>query len=69
VKKGFPDESLSVEAPGEATRLRVRARLLYRKVDQYLLNFMYGVEKNLTSPVTEMASAVKDVRIARDATD
>jgi hypothetical protein len=69
VKKAFSDESLEVEAPKEAERLRVRARLLYRKVDQYLLNFLYGREKNLTSPVTEMASAVKDVRISRDATD
>ena len=66
VKKAFPDESLEVDAPGDATRLRVRARLLYRKVDQYLLNFMYGREKNLTSPVTEMASAVKDVLISRN---
>jgi hypothetical protein len=63
VKKGFPTESVEVLAP-EAGRLRVRARLLYRKVDQYLLNFMYGREKNLTSPVTEMAVAVKDVRIS-----
>ena len=66
VKKGFPNESLEVEAPKEAARLRVRARLLYRKVDQYLLNFLYGREKNLTSPVTEMASAVKDVLISRN---
>jgi hypothetical protein len=67
VKKGFPTESVEVEAP-EAGRLRVRARLLYRKVDQYLLNFMYGREKNLTSPVTEMAVAVKDVRISSGTT-
>jgi hypothetical protein len=67
VKKAFSDESLEVDAPRDATRLRVRARLLYRKVDQYLLNFLYGREKNLTSPVTEMASAVKDVLISRDA--
>jgi hypothetical protein len=64
VKKGFPQESIEVEAPEGASRLRVRARLLYRKVDQYLLNFIFGREKNLTSPVTEMAVAVKDVRIS-----
>ncbi|MGH7677784.1 MAG: multiheme c-type cytochrome, partial [Gemmatimonadaceae bacterium] len=35
--------TLSFEAPaGGAPELRVQARLLYRKVDQYLLNFMFG---------------------------
>ncbi len=37
--------------------LRVTARLLYRKVDQYLLNFMFGEKAGLTMPVTEMARA------------
>jgi hypothetical protein len=67
VKKAFPDERVEAEAPEGSGRLRIRARLLYRKIDQYLLNFMYGREKNLTSPVTEMAFAVKEVRIAQDA--
>ncbi|HEY7697730.1 MAG TPA: hypothetical protein VIE88_04900, partial [Vicinamibacteria bacterium] len=67
VKKAFSSESLAVAAPESSGRLHVRARLLYRKVDQYLLNFVFGREKNLTSPVTEMASAVKDVLVSRDA--
>ncbi len=67
VKKAFPEEHVEVQAPEGSARLRIRARLLYRKVDQYLLNFMYGLEKNLTSPVTEMALSVKEVRITQDA--
>jgi hypothetical protein len=46
----------------------VSARLLYRKIDQYLLNLMFGAEKGITAPITEMASATKTVRIVRAAT-
>jgi hypothetical protein len=67
VKKGFPNEKVEIDTPEGSSRLRVRARLLYRKVDQYLLNFMYGTEKNLTSPVTEMASTVREVLVSADA--
>jgi hypothetical protein len=63
VKKAFPSGSVEVAAPEGPGRLRIRARLLYRKVDQYLLNFMYGKDRNLTSPVTEMASASFDVNV------
>ena len=46
--------------------LRVEARLLYRKVDQYLINFMFGEDSGLTTRVTEMARAetTLDVREA-----
>jgi hypothetical protein len=33
---------------------RVVARLLYRKVDQYLINFMLGEDSGITAPVVEM---------------
>jgi hypothetical protein len=46
-----------------ATELRVTARLLYRKVDQYMLNFMFGEKAGLTMPVTEMARAEARIRI------
>jgi hypothetical protein len=44
--------------------LRVRARLLYRKMDQYLLNFLFGEESGLTTRVTEMASDETEIRLA-----
>ena len=49
--------------PGRPGPLRVRARLLYRKIDQYLLNFMFGEDSGLTAPVTEMARAEAEIRV------
>jgi hypothetical protein len=43
--------------------VRVKARLLYRKIDQYLLNFLFGEDSGLTTPVTEMASVEKEIRL------
>jgi len=43
--------------PAATGRLLVTARLLYRKIDQYLLNFMFGEAAGLTAPITEMARA------------
>jgi hypothetical protein len=43
--------------------LAVTARLLYRKIDQYLLNFMFGEKAGLTMPVTEMARASTRIRV------
>jgi hypothetical protein len=48
---------------GADAELTVTARLLYRKVDQYLLNFMFGEQAGLTMPITEMARAEKRIRI------
>jgi len=65
--KGAPPlqkEEFRFEAPaGPGTELRVTARLLYRKVDQYLLNFMFGEKSGLTMPVTEMARTEVRVRV------
>ena len=37
---------------GPVTQLNVSAKLLYRKVDQFLLNFLFGESSGITSPVT-----------------
>jgi hypothetical protein len=58
------DRTLRFDVPRAAPpELRVRAWLLYRKVDQYLLNFMFGADSGLTLPVTEMASAEARIRV------
>ncbi|HET9480444.1 MAG TPA: multiheme c-type cytochrome [Candidatus Polarisedimenticolia bacterium] len=58
------DRDFTFEAPaGEPGVLKVRARLLYRKIDQYLLNFMFGEEAGLTTPVTEMARSEATIRL------
>ncbi len=50
------------ETAGE--QLKVVARLKYRKIDQFLLNFITGKPGQLTSPVTEMSRDEKTVTIA-----
>jgi len=49
---------------GASGHLQVRACLKYRKVDQFLLNFITGKPGALTAPVTEMSRDVKVLRIA-----
>jgi hypothetical protein len=61
--RALTEESFRVDTPSEAAELTVAARLLYRKVDQYLLNFMFGEESGLTMPVTEMAHAEARIRV------
>jgi hypothetical protein len=43
--------------------LHVTARLMYRKVDQFLLNFLFGEEQGLTTPVTVMSEASATIRV------
>ncbi|MDX1578924.1 MAG: multiheme c-type cytochrome [Gemmatimonadota bacterium] len=53
--EGAVEEAFELAPPEGATELRVRARLLYRKADQFLLNFLFGEGSGLTSPVTVMS--------------
>jgi hypothetical protein len=43
---------------------RVEAALLYRKVDQFLVNFLLGESSGVTAPVIEMARAVATFELA-----
>jgi hypothetical protein len=64
-----PTEQKSYEftVPEEARqKLNVVARLNYRKIDQFLLNFITGKPGQLTAPVTEMARVMKTVPIVTD---
>jgi len=47
----------------EPATLHVKARLLYRKIDQYLLNFMFGEDAGLTTPITEMAATEATITV------
>jgi len=50
------DRVVAVPPPTDAvTELRVTARLLYRKTDQFLLNFLFTEEAGITAPVTVMS--------------
>jgi len=63
---GSRDESVRVHdvaaAPGVA-RLHVLAKLYYRKVDQFLLNYMFGADSGLSAPVVELDRAEAEIAI------
>lgn len=60
------EKYFSLHVPERAVgKLHVTARLCYRKIDQYLLNFMFGESAGLTSPVTEMSSDHRTIRVVR----
>jgi hypothetical protein len=64
--EGNPDapieEQVVFRAPRErVTSLHVSAKLLYRKTDQYLLNFLFGEDSGITAPVTLLAEDEKTV--------
>ncbi len=62
------DETVTVPAlRGKVTELRVTARLMYRKTDQFLLNFLFGKESGLTATVTMMSEDHRTIRIASGA--
>ena len=52
-----------VPEAAEAGTYRVTAVLNYRKVDQFLLNYMFGEDSGLTAPVIELDRATAEVRV------
>ncbi len=56
------DTTVAFRVPrGQSATLHVSAKLKYRKVDQFLLNFLFGEESGLTSPVTVMSEDQKTI--------
>lgn len=54
---------LQVPTPTKPGRYHITVKLLYRKFDQYLLNYLMG-ENKLTAPVTEITRATTTVEVA-----
>ncbi len=63
----FPGYSDTVEyscdAPAGTRVLHVAAALQYRKIDQFLLNYVLGERPGLTAPVVDLARAAADVAV------
>ena len=55
-------------ASADAGTYRVTAILNYRKVDQFLLNYMFGEDSGLTAPVIELDRATANVRVVTEKT-
>jgi hypothetical protein len=58
------DRTFQIEAPAGPATLTVTARLRYRKVDQFLLNFIFGEDSGLTAPITDMTVVERTIRVA-----
>jgi hypothetical protein len=54
-----------VPAGQTSSTLRVDAVLRYRKIDQFLLNYVMGEKAGLTAPVVDIASATATVCVRR----
>ena len=48
---------------GTEASLQVSARLMYRKIDQFLLNFLFGEDAGLTASVTVMSEDQKTIQV------
>jgi hypothetical protein len=53
-----------VPVPAQPSDLEITAILHYRKVDQYLINFLLGEDSGLTAPVIEMNRVTVEVPVA-----
>ncbi|HVS13487.1 MAG TPA: multiheme c-type cytochrome [Thermoanaerobaculia bacterium] len=56
-------EPLLVDAPSAPGRYRIEVALNYRKVDQYLINFLLGEDSGLTAPIVEMTRVERSVEV------
>lgn len=61
-EKVIPQTEFAFNAD-KAGELHVSARLLYRKFDQFLLNFLFGADAGLTAPVTVMSEDQKIIKV------
>lgn len=57
---------LAATPSGHVTELRVTAKLMYRKVDQFLLNFLFGKESGLTATVTVVSEDRRTIPVTLD---
>ncbi|MGE5204986.1 MAG: multiheme c-type cytochrome, partial [Chlamydiota bacterium] len=60
-----PNREFAVPVGRIQGKLRIEATLHYRKIDQFLLNYVMGEKSGLTAPVVNIASASADVCVAR----
>lgn len=64
---GFSDVAeFSFTADGsqqDMTELRVAAKLVYRKADQFFLNFLFGEDSGVTAPITVLSEDAATIRV------
>jgi hypothetical protein len=60
-----PNTDFSLPGSTGVGKLHIDAILHYRKIDQFLLNYVMGEKSGLTAPVVDIASATADVCVAK----
>jgi len=61
---GEPTRSdFGLEVPGKVTELRVSAKLMYRKADQFLIDFLFGENSGLTAPITVLSEDTATIAV------
>src|SRR5215469_6609610 len=63
--KLLSSRKFSVPAAEAGRKLHIDAILHYRKIDQFLLNYVMGEKAGLTAPVVDIARATADVCVAK----
>jgi hypothetical protein len=58
-------QEYAVPVKSESGDLRIDAILHYRKIDQFLLNYVMGAQSGLTAPVVDVSHATATVCVAR----
>jgi hypothetical protein len=59
-------KSFRFKAPPSGSRkLHVEAKLQYRKIDQFLVNFLYGEDSGLTTPVTTISETTGSIEVVQ----
>jgi Cytochrome c554 and c-prime len=61
IAKVTPHSDFEVPSGNMAGKLHINAILHYRKIDQFLLNYVMGEKSGLTAPVVDIASATAEV--------
>ncbi|MCP4205161.1 MAG: hypothetical protein GY769_24895 [bacterium] len=60
---GREEQAFEIQAPERVDSYEVTAKLMYRKVDQFLINFLLGEDSGLTAPVIEMNRTTVTVKV------
>ena len=53
-------------APETSGTLHLTAKLRYRKIDQFLLNFLFGEDTTLTSPITDLSEDTATIQVGTE---
>src|SRR5579884_406853 len=59
-----PSQKFTLKVPrGVRGQVHIEARLCYRKIGQFMINFALGEKSGLTAPVSELSTAVATVQV------